>query len=146
MLPRYRINFNDVETTEITEDQGSQVLANVKAVPNPYFAYSAYESSQFDNTVKITNLPDRADVTIYSLDGKFIQQFRRDVQLSNKAGTNPGITQGQANPDLEWNLKNYAGIPVASGVYIIHVSAPELGEERTIKWFGINRKFDPTGL
>ncbi len=145
-LPKYRINFSNVATTEISDEQGSTVLSNVRAVPNPYFAYSAYETSQFNNTVKITNLPDRADVTIYSMDGKFIQQFRRDVQYANKPGSNPGITQGQVNPDLEWNMKNYAGIPIASGVYIIHVSAPDIGEERTIKWFGVNRKFDPTGL
>lgn len=145
-LPKYEISFNGVGSTPLEEEEYSGVLANVRAVPNPYFAYSAYETSQFNNTVKITNLPDRADVTIYSLEGKFIQQFRRDEKPGVKPGSNPAVNTSQTNPDLEWNLKNYAGIPVASGVYIIHVSAPELGEERTIKWFGVNRKFDPTGL
>ncbi|MCB9272064.1 MAG: hypothetical protein H6561_21240 [Lewinellaceae bacterium] len=51
----------------------------------------------------------------------------------------------QIVPDLEWDIKNSKGIPVASGVYLIHVDAPGLGS-RVLKWFGVQRKFDPTGL
>ena len=46
---------------------------------------------------------------------------------------------------IEWDLKNNKGIPIASGVYLIHIDAEGLGE-RVIKWFGVNRKFDPSGL
>jgi hypothetical protein len=46
---------------------------------------------------------------------------------------------------LEWDLRNNRGIPVASGVYLMNIDAGELGS-KTIKWFGINRKFDPSGL
>jgi hypothetical protein len=42
-------------------------------------------------------------------------------------------------------MKNAKGIPVASGVYLIHISAPDMGE-RTIKWFGVQRQFDSSGL
>ena len=41
--------------------------------------------------------------------------------------------------------KNNKGIPVASGIYLIHVKAPGYGE-RVLKWFGIPRQYDPTGL
>ena len=51
----------------------------------------------------------------------------------------------QITPALEWDLKNSKGIPVASGVYLIHINAEGLGE-RVIKWFGVARKFDPSGL
>ena len=91
-------------------------------------------------------MPSRADITIYTMDGKFIKQFRRDEIDPIKGGANPGITNGQGLPDVEWDLKNFKGIPIASGVYLIHVEAPELGESRTLKWFGVNRKFDPSGL
>jgi len=30
-------------------------------------------------------------------------------------------------------------------VYLIHVDAPGVGQ-RTLKWFGTNRQFDPSGL
>jgi len=112
-------------------------------VPNPYYAYSSYESSALDNTIKITNLPARAVVTIYSLDGLFITQFNRDETKMLNGGTNPGVVNSQILPDLEWNLENSAGTPIVSGVYLIHIAAPDLGLEKTIKWFGVTRKFDP---
>jgi hypothetical protein len=61
-------------------------------------------------------------------------------------GNNPALAQSQVAPALEWNLTNNKGIPIASGVYIFHISAPDLGIEKSLKWFGVNRRFDPTGL
>ena len=60
-------------------------------------------------------------------------------------GSNRAIDRNQISPDLEWDLKNFHQVTIASGVYLIHVSAPGLGE-RTLKWFGVNRQFDPSGL
>jgi hypothetical protein len=143
-FPLYEFEITGREAVDLTQEPHDGILADVNVVPNPYYAFSTYETGKFDKAVKITNLPDNATVTIYSLDGKFIQEFRRDEQSSIKTGANPGVTSSQTNPDIRWNLENYAGIPVASGVYLIHVSA--LGEERTLKWFGVNRKFDASGL
>ena len=42
---------------------------------------------------------------------------------------------------LDWDLKNSAGITIASGIYLIHVDAGSIGE-KTIKWFGIIRPVD----
>jgi len=145
--PLYEFEFRDQAATELTEDEYEGALKEINIVPNPYYAYSAYEVNQFNNVVKLTNLPARAIVTIYSLDGKFIQQFNRDERgVAQNNRSNPGINSTQANPDLEWNLRNQSAVPIASGVYLIHVAAPDLGEERTLKFFVINRKFDPSGL
>ncbi|MCH2084914.1 MAG: hypothetical protein MK226_21180, partial [Saprospiraceae bacterium] len=114
-------------------------------VPNPYFGFSDYEPDKFTNIVKITNLPPQATVTIYSLDGKFIRQYIRNETPSIPEGNNRALDQNQITPALEWDLKNSKGIPIASGVYLIHVEAPGLGA-RTLKWFGVNRKFDASGL
>ena len=145
-LPVYEFAFNDVEAKQIEPKQYSDALDNVQVVPNPYYAYSSYERDKFQNVVKVTNLPPRAIVTIYTLDGKFIQQFNRDAFPIKNKGINPAIKESQIAPDLEWNLKNSKGIPVSSGVYLFHVFAPELGVEKSIKWFGVNRRFDPSGL
>jgi len=145
-LPVYEFAFTDVEAKDIQPNSYSDALDNVQVVPNPYYAYSAYEQDQFENIVKVTNLPPRAIVTIYSLDGKFIQQFDRAAEPMINGGINPALTESQIAPALEWNLKNNKGIPVASGVYIFHISAPDLGIEKSIKWFGVNRRFYPTGL
>ncbi len=114
-------------------------------MPNPYYGFSAYENSQFSNIVKITNLPAVCTVTIYTLDGKFIRQYDRNEIGSVPNGNNRAIQREQIAPALEWDLRNNKQIPVASGVYLIHVDAGELGE-RVIKWFGVAREFDPSGL
>ncbi|NND35248.1 MAG: hypothetical protein HKN76_21855, partial [Saprospiraceae bacterium] len=145
-LPQYRFKIEGKAADDLIEARAESVLDAVNIVPNPYLAYSSYETSQFTNTVKITNLPPRAVVTIYSLDGKFIRQYKRDEQgIAQTDRSNPGILRTQVTPDLEWNMKNDKGIPIASGVYLVHINGYELGE-RTIKWFGVNRKFDPAGL
>ena len=144
--PKYRFVISGKQSTDLTDEEFTGALDNIGAVPNPYYGLSAYETSQFSTTVKITNLPARCDITIYSLDGKFIRQFRRDERGVVKNGSNPSVSRVQELPDVEWDLKNYSGVPIASGVYLIHVFAPEEGVEKTIKWFGVNRQFDPSGL
>jgi hypothetical protein len=145
----YLFNLNGLEADPIETGNENGPLDMVNVAPNPYYAYSPYETSQFTQRVKITNLPGECTVTIFSLDGKFIRQFKRDEEgIDYKAAgrSNPPIAQGQIYPDIEWDLKNSRGIPVSSGVYLIHIVSEDLNAERTIKWFGINRKFDPTGL
>tara|TARA_B100001029_G_C14883685_1_gene351395 strand:- start:568 stop:732 length:165 start_codon:yes stop_codon:yes gene_type:complete len=41
---------------------------------------------------------------------------------------------------MDWDLKNSYGIPVASGLYVIHVKTPE--GEKILKWFGAMRPID----
>ncbi|MEL6986228.1 MAG: hypothetical protein AAGK97_00200 [Bacteroidota bacterium] len=145
--PTYTFTIDGAQADDLTtESQIDSALMGINVAPNPYYAYSEYETSQFTTTVKITNLPPKCTVTIFSLDGRFIRQYARDEvpELQNDRN-NPPILARQVTPDIEWDLKNSKGIPIASGVYLIHVDAPGLGE-RVIKWFGVNRKFDPTGL
>lgn len=144
-LPEYEFEIRGSEATDVELAEGGNALSEVNIVPNPYYGYSQYETSQNSTTVKITNLPDKATITIYTLDGKFVRQFRRDESPVLKTGNNPGVRSTQVVPDLEWNLKNSKNIPVASGVYLFHIVAPDLGAETTLKWFGVNRKFDPSG-
>lgn len=142
-LPSYEFELEGVSAQDVTAAADVETaLDEVNVVPNPYYGYSYYERSQFTNIVKISNLPAKCTVTIYSLDGKFIRKFDRDEAPSVDVET--GLTR-QITPDIEWDLKNASGIPVASGVYLIHIDAPGLGE-RVIKWFGMNRQFDPSGL
>lgn len=134
--PRYLFSIQGAEPSSLTDLAVNNALDSVKMVPNPYYGFSEYETSQFSNIVKITNLPGKCKVTIYSLDGKFIRQYNRDEVY---------MPYNQISPAIEWDLKNSKGIPVASGVYLVHISAPDMGE-RTLKWFGIGRQYDPSGL
>ncbi len=141
----YRFKIEGKQADELDPAGIETALDQINVVPNPYYGFSDYEVSQFTTTVKVTNLPAKCVVTIYTLDGKFIRQYNRDERGTIPRGNNRAIEETQILPALEWDLKNNKGIPIASGVYLINIKADGLGE-RTIKWFGINRKFDPSGL
>ncbi|NJB84813.1 hypothetical protein GGR26_000558 [Lewinella marina] len=144
--PTYRFTIDGKQANrELDEALTNRALDMINVVPNPYYGFSIYEDSQFETNVKITNLPARATVTIYSLDGKFIRQYNRDESEAQLGGNDRPVGVRQISPALEWDLRNQKGIPVASGVYLIHVDAPGLGE-RTLKFFGVQRQFDPSGL
>jgi hypothetical protein len=51
------------------------------------------------------------------------------------------FTKDSPQTFLDWDLKNQSGIPVASGLYIIHVDVPDVGE-KILKWFGVMRPID----
>ena len=124
-IPHYGFVTDDiaVETGNVTTAKSE--LSNVRVVPNPYYAYSDYEQNQLDNRVKITNLPDRCVVSIYTVNGTLIRRYDKD------------------SPDtfLEWDLKNGSNIPIASGLYVIHVEVEGVGEAY-VKWFGSMRPVD----
>ena len=144
-LPLYEFEIKGQALTDLTEEEAVNALDNIKAVPNPYYGFSTYESTQFNTTIKLTNVPPRSEITIYSIDGKFVRQFSIDESVGPRSNTD-GVKSTQVLPNVEWDLKNYAGIPVASGVYLIHVVDMDTGNETTVKWFGVSRKFDPSGL
>ncbi|MEO7176429.1 MAG: hypothetical protein ABIV51_11015 [Saprospiraceae bacterium] len=150
--PKYRFKIEGRAAQALDAKGVETQLDQIGIVPNPYYAYSQYEASSFSSIVKITNLPAKCVVTIYSLDGKFIRQYKRNesrltnINKDSGLSTNdPGLPNLLIAPDLEWDMKNSKGIPVASGVYMIHVNAEGLGE-RVLKWFSVNRAFDTNGL
>ena len=145
--PAYKFSLTGKQAGALTnQTQIDSVLNFINVAPNPYYGFSAYEINEFATTVKITNLPPKCKVSIYTLDGKFIRQFNRDEKPSPyPLAADFGNRSKQIEPDLEWDLKNDKNIPVSSGVYLINVDAGALGQ-RTIKFFAVNRQFDPSRL
>jgi hypothetical protein len=123
--PMYGFNTGDIATITNDLTTAENALSTVRVVPNPYYAYSAYEQNQLDNRVKITNLPERCTVSIFTVNGTLINRFEKDSPLTF----------------LEWDLRNAFQIPISSGVYIIHVDAPGIGDT-FVKWFGAMRPID----
>lgn len=122
--PVFTFNTSDIAPA-ISSEVGTKALDLIKVVPNPYYAYSAYEGSQLDNRVKITNLPFKCDINIFSVNGTLVRQIKKDDEQTF----------------VDWDLKNHVNVPVASGVYIIHINAGQLGE-KVVKWFGVMRQID----
>ncbi len=146
-MPMYQFSTADIYTMYGDNTTAKNVLDNIRVVPNPYYAFSSYESSRIDNRVRITNLPSLCTVKIFTMNGTLIRTFKRDVSGQEDQITNSNeIVQSKRLPYQDWDLKNQSGIPVASGLYIIYVDArnPDgsvLGE-KILKWFGVMRPLD----
>ena len=130
--PMYGWSMDEIATEVASQDQRKQELSLVNVVPNPYYAYSEYEKNRLDTRVKITNLPTKCNVNIYNLSGKLIRTFKIDH-------TSDDIEKRVYF--IDWDMKNSQAIPIASGVYLIHVEVPGVGET-VIKFFGGVRQID----
>jgi hypothetical protein len=124
--PHYLVNLRSIAPRKKVLDVAKSALDLIRVVPNPYYGASNYEVSQIDNRVKITNLPTKCTVRIYTLNGNLIRTLRKDDATATY---------------LDWDLLNQNKVPIASGSYLIHVDAPGIGE-KTVKWFGVLRPVD----
>ena len=112
------------------------LLGQINVVPNPYYSYSNYETAtQLETKVRIVNLPtgvnangkpEGSSIRIYTVDGTLVRTLGPTLANSTT---------------IDWDLHNHQGIPIAGGIYLIHVSVPGIGE-RVIKWFGTMRPVD----
>jgi hypothetical protein len=108
-------------TAGVTGDANLAKAAFDKATvyPNPYYAYNERETGSFARYVELTNLPEKVEVKIFNLGGALVRSLEKD----------------NAEQFLRWDLNNEAGLPVASGLYIIHLDAPDLGKTKVLKSF-----------
>ena len=154
----YTFSTKGMSPTEQNAEVATSALDLINVVPNPYYAYGGfYENGAIDTKIKIVNLPNRCTVSIYTLDGTLVRKYDRDVPLDHGITVNndgsltkvtdisDGVNKNGDKPNiqssLEWDLKNFKNIPVSSGVYIIHINAPGIGE-KSLKWFGVMRPTD----
>jgi hypothetical protein len=87
-------------------------LDRINAVPNPYFGANAYEHNQFNKVVRLTNLPTKATIRVFNLVGELVNVLEKN---------DPNTTS------IDWDLTNRNRLPVASGMYIIHIDMGAIG-------------------
>ncbi|MEI6433927.1 MAG: T9SS C-terminal target domain-containing protein [Bacteroidota bacterium] len=143
--PMYVFNTNSISTSTNNVTKATSDLDYINVVPNPYYAYDDYERNQLDNRIKLVNLPTKCVVTIFDMSGTMIRQFVVDKSGIPQPRSSIAGINTDAKTSVDWDLKNFAGIPISGGVYLIHVKADGLGE-RVIKWFGILRPVDLNSL
>lgn len=95
-------------STAVLQDR----LDDIGIVPNPYLGSSAYEVSQLTDEVRFTNLPDVATIRIFTLNGTLIRTIEK---------------QSAGVATISWNLSTEYNLPIASGVYLVHVEVPNVG-------------------
>jgi hypothetical protein len=114
--PALRLAAGDVYTFSLkgiqtSSDLAKQELSRVGVFPNPYFGQNPQETSKLSRFVTFNNLPDKATLRIFNLAGQLVRTIDHDG----------GAFQ-------QWNLLNHSNLPVASGLYIVHIEMPGLGE------------------
>ena len=98
--PMYSWSMDDIATVTSSQDMLKEALKMINVVPNPYYAFSEYERSRLETKVKITNLPEKCTVNIYTVSGKLIRTFKKDSPVTS----------------IDWDLTNYKSIPIAGRV------------------------------
>lgn len=130
-LPLYEFSTKGLEALPLAENANAdkdRLIERIGITPNPYYAFSSYERNRLDTRVRIINLPRRATVNIYTLDGALVRRLEKD---------NPNQSF------IDWDLRNAKGLTIGSGMYLIHVNAEGIGET-VLRWFGSLRPIDIT--
>lgn len=134
--PVYSFNTKDIAPAKIGDSRNDytnnkdEIFKRIFMVPNPYYAYSEYEENRLENKVRIVNLPEKATIKIFTTDGVLVKTIRKNDYKTNF---------------VDWDIKNEKGIPLASGMYLVHVNLDGIGET-ILKWFGAMRPLDITSF
>jgi len=91
--------------------------------PNPYYAFNPAETNRFARFVTFNNLPPKVKIRIFNLAGQLVRTLDKD----------------DPSQFLKWDLTNHATFPVASGMYIAHVTLtqPSGGEVTKVLKFAV---------
>jgi len=134
--PLYTFNTKDILPARLGDanndytNNKDEIFKRIGVVPNPYYAYSEYEEQRLENKVRIINLPEKATIKIFTTDGVLIKTIRKSDAKTTF---------------VDWDIKNEKGIPIASGMYLVHVQLDGIGET-IVKWFGAMRPLDITSF
>ncbi len=118
----FRISTVDVAPLRNIDSTAVSELDNIGISPNPYYGISDYEKGLVDTEVRFTNMPDKATIRVFTLAGSLVRTLEKN----------------DGNSFLSFNLRNEHGNWLSSGMYLIHVEVPGVGE-RTLKFGLIQR-------
>lgn len=104
-----------------TLDDAKAAAKLVNIFPNPYFGQNRAEIDPVTRFVTITHLPaDGVTIRIFTLAGDLIKTIDDRVRS----------TQGTLGTQTAlWDLRNDDSVPVASGMYLVHVDMGSLGQK-----------------
>lgn len=120
--PNVAFDATDVYTfttpkASYSNDAAKQDIVDIQVFPNPYLGSNSQELNKYQRFVTFNHLPPRALFRVYTVDGTLVRSFEKNDGLQTTT----------------WDLQNDNGLPVASGMYIIHIDLPDLGVEKVLK-------------
>lgn len=95
----------------------AQDVEKINAFPNPYYGFNLMESSRLNKYITFNHLPKKATIRIFNLAGVLVKTIYKDDDTQF----------------ARWNLRNERNMPVASGIYIVHIDMPEIGKTKILK-------------
>lgn len=107
----------DKAKATFNKDLATKDVEKINVFPNPYLGANAQELNKYQRFVNFNHLPQEATFRIYTLAGTLVRSF----------------TKNDPSQLASWDLLNDNGLPVGSGVYIIHIDMPGLGTEKILK-------------
>ncbi|NNE69066.1 MAG: hypothetical protein HKN29_01750, partial [Rhodothermales bacterium] len=113
--------FSLSATHLLTPEEEIKARPPIGISPNPYKGSSEYEVSSLTEEVRFTNMPDQAVIRVFQVGGALVRTMHKN------------------SPDrhFKWNLRTDENLPVASGMYLIHV---ESDEGDAVLKFGVIKK------
>ena len=90
----------------------------INVFPNPYFGQNPEENNPQDRKVFFTHLGvGTTTIRIFTLSGDLVKTINHEIISENSLDDSRAI----------WNLRNSAGVPVASGIYFAHITVVDSG-------------------
>ncbi len=118
----FTVNTSGYQVKTQDPNTAKDALDALAIVPNPYKGASDYELTNLADIVRFTNMPQEATIRVFTLAGSLVKTL-------NKSGP---------STSLDWDLTTEEGLPVASGMYLVYVEVPGVGD-KVIK-FGVVKK------
>ena len=123
-LPMFSFSTEGLQAETHSTDVLVEALDIINIVPNPYYWGNHYGNNTYNDYVRIINLPQIVNISIYTSSGKLVNKF----------------TKNNSSSFYQWDMKDKYGNLIQHGMYIFHIEVPGVGE-RVIKWFGSTSVF-----
>ena len=104
-------------TVESSPELAKTDVSLINVFPNPYLGFNLQETSRISKFVTFSHLPRRATIRIFTLGAMLLKTIVKDDD----------------SQFTRWDLRNQNNLPVASGVYIVHIDLPDLGTSKILK-------------
>ena len=98
-------------------ETAKQDIEKINVFPNPYYGVNSQEINKYERFVTFNHLPEKATIRIFNLAGQLVRTIEKNT-----------TTQYQ-----RWDLQTDSGLPVASGLYVVYIDMPDLGEVKILK-------------
>ena len=96
-------------------------LSDVKVVPNPYIVRALWDQNRFNQHIDFRHLPASCTIRIFNVAGEWITTLVKDGIVGNNE-----VYDEEGS--LSWDLRNYEGLKVASGLYLYQLEGELLGK------------------